>query len=269
MGEMVFVKLGGSLITDKQQPETPRRDVIRRLAQEIAAVRRAHPALQLVLGHGSGSFGHVYGRRYGTRSGVQDAEGWYGFAATADAAARLHRIVVGELLAAGVPAWGIQPGVALRCRDGQIYAGPDEAVQLALGRGLQPVLYGDVALDDLRGGTIASTEEIFLWLARRLSPRRVVLLGQVDGVYSADPHLHPAARPIPTLDAASLSQLQGAFGQSHGVDVTGGMAAKVQQAVELAQAVPGLEVIICSGLPPGHLSRALTEEACTIGTRIV
>ena len=62
-----FLKLGGSLITDKRQPETPRMDVIERLAQEIAAARAANPSLQLVLGHGSGSFGHIYARQYGTR----------------------------------------------------------------------------------------------------------------------------------------------------------------------------------------------------------
>ncbi len=121
----VFLKLGGSLITDKRQPETPRADVIRRLAEEIAQAQRANKDLRLVVGHGSGSFGHVFGQRYGTRDGVRTAEGWYGFAATGDAAARLNRLVVEALLAAGIPAWSIQPGATLRCRRGVIEAGPD------------------------------------------------------------------------------------------------------------------------------------------------
>ncbi len=112
--DVVFLKLGGSLITDKRQAETPRPDVIARLAAEIAAARAQVPTMQLVIGHGSGSFGHVVGRRYGTRAGVESAVDWYGFAATADAAARLNRIVVAALLAADVPAWAIQPSVTLR-----------------------------------------------------------------------------------------------------------------------------------------------------------
>ncbi|MFN3331018.1 MAG: uridylate kinase, partial [Caldilinea sp.] len=66
---LVFLKLGGSLITDKRKAETPRLDVIARLAQEIAAAQQDDPALRLVIGHGSGSFGHIYGRKYGTRDG--------------------------------------------------------------------------------------------------------------------------------------------------------------------------------------------------------
>ncbi|MEZ4718850.1 MAG: hypothetical protein R2851_22555 [Caldilineaceae bacterium] len=44
MAERIFLKLGGSLITDKRAPETPRLDVIHRLAAEIAAARPKYPA---------------------------------------------------------------------------------------------------------------------------------------------------------------------------------------------------------------------------------
>lgn len=266
-GELVFLKLGGSLITDKRQPETPRLDVIERLAAEIAEVQRARPDLRLVIGHGSGSFGHVHGRRYGTRDGVRTPEQWLGFAAVADAAARLNRIVVAALLAAGIPAWSIQPGAVLRCYDGQIMAGPEDTVLLALGRGLTPVVFGDVALDTVRGGTIASTEEIFDWLAGALRPQRLVLAGEVDGIFTADPLLNPAARRIPRLAPELLATEELALGGSHGVDVTGGMRAKVAQSLALVERWPDLVITLCSGLEAGHVARALQGEA--VGTQIV
>ena len=74
--DTIFLKLGGSLITDKTQVETVRADVLTRLAAEIAQARRENTALRLVLGHGSGSFGHVAAARRGTRQGVADAEDW-------------------------------------------------------------------------------------------------------------------------------------------------------------------------------------------------
>lgn len=268
MSQLVFLKLGGSLITDKRQPESPRADLLAELAQMLATLRQEQPALQVVLGHGSGSFGHVVGRRYGTRQGVRTATEWYGFAATADAAARLNRIVVGALLAAGVAAWAIQPSVALRSHAGQLLSVPSDTVQRALAAGLLPVVYGDVVLDDVRGGTIASTEEIFAGLAADLHPRRIILAGEVDGVYSADPNLEPGAQRIPTITPASFASFQAALGGSHGVDVTGGMAAKVSQALALAQAHPGLEIIICSGLQPAQLQRVLLDPTAAIGTRI-
>ncbi len=191
MSGLIFLKLGGSLITDKRVAETPRLDVLTRLAQEIAHARADQPTLRLVIGHGSGSFGHVVGSRYGTRHGVTSAQGWYGFAATGDAAARLNRLVTAALLNAGIPAWSIQPGAVVRAVDGKVVTGPTETVALALDRGLVPVVYGDVVLDSVRGGTIASTEEIFEQLVQDLHPSRLILAGEVDGVFSADPQLDP------------------------------------------------------------------------------
>ncbi len=263
---LVYCKLGGSLLTDKRGVEEARLDVIAALAAEIAAARRADPTLRLILGHGSGSFGHVHAKTHGTRAGVATPAQWYGFAATADAAARLNRLVTAALLAAGIPAWSIQPSVALRCEDGAVIAGPEATVAEALARGLLPVVHGDVALDSVRGGTIAGTEEIFAWLARTLPPARVILAGEVAGVYTADPTRDPAARLVPEITPSTLARVAAGLGGSHGADVTGGMAAKVAEALGWVQRLPGLEVLICSGLTPGNLTAALVEPARAVGT---
>jgi isopentenyl phosphate kinase len=262
----IFVKLGGSLLTDKREIEQPRLDVIRRLAQEIQRARLEQPTLRLVLGHGSGSFGHVHARTHGTRAGVATGEQWLGFAQTADAAARLNRIVVGELLAAGVPAWSIQPSVALRCADGRVAAGPESTVLAALARGLLPVIFGDVALDTVRGATIASTEEIFEAIDDALLPSRIILAGEVGGIYSADPLLDASAALIPRVTPQSFAEIRAGLGGSHGVDVTGGMAAKVAQALGWITRRPELTVLICSGLEPDNLYRALIGSSTTVGS---
>lgn len=265
---LIFLKLGGSLITDKRQTETVRHEVLTRLAAELAAVRLANPQVRLIIAHGSGSFGHVHAKRYGTRAGVHTPEEWMGFALTADAAARLNRLVISALLQAGVPAWSIQPSATLRCADGRVARGLIDNIAQALANGLVPVVFGDVALDDVRGGTIASTEEIFEWLALQLRPQRIVLAGEVDGIYTADPQLHAAAQRIPVITPATLQDLQAVVGESHGVDVTGGMAAKVAQAVRMITQIPQLDLIICSGLIPGHLEGALLTKTAAVGTRI-
>jgi isopentenyl phosphate kinase len=257
---LVYVKLGGSLITDKRSAETPRLSVIGQIAREIAAARQADPTLRLLVGHGSGSFGHVVGSRYGTRQGVATSEQWYGFAATADAAARLNRIVAAALLAESIPAWSIQPSVALRCQDGKVVAGPVESVAEALSHNLVPLIYGDVALDHVRGGTIASTEEIFEWLADHLLPRRMILAGEVAGVYTSDPQRDPTARRLPRITPDTLMTARQGLGASIGTDVTGGMLAKVQQAVQMVARHSGLQILICSGLVEGAIFRALTGD---------
>lgn len=276
---LLFLKLGGSLITNKRQAETPRLDVIERLANEIAAARRANPDLRLLIGNGAGSFGHVPARKYRTRDGVATPEEWFGYTETADAAARLNRLVVAALIDAGVPAWTLQPSAMLSCVDGKIRTGSAQPIGQALLNGLVPVVHGDVALDSVRGGTIVSTEEIFEWLALHLpnylssfsgddvttanneewSLRRLVLAGEVDGIYTADPQVNPGAALIPVITPETLSEVEGGLGASHGVDVTGGMNAKVRQALDMIAQTPGLQVTICSGLTDKTVYETLNE----------
>jgi isopentenyl phosphate kinase len=266
MPDLIFLKLGGSLLTDKNRAATPRQDVLERLAAELAAVRAARPEMRLLVGHGSGSFGHVVGNRYGTRQGVRDAAGWCGFAETAAAAARLNRLVVDALLAAGVPVWPVQPSASARCHDGMLTKLDIYPLQQALEHGLVPLTYGDVALDDVRGGTIISTEEIFAFLSPRLHTARIVLLGVVDGVYSGDPLRDPAAHRWSRLTPADVEILGTTLGQSHGVDVTGGMLTKVRIMARLVQAMPGLVVQLASGEQPGSLRNLLLNPTDTAGT---
>ncbi len=265
---VVYLKLGGSLITDKRRPETPRLEVLQRLAQEIRAAWTAHPEMRLVLGHGSGSFGHVAARRYGTRQGVHTSEEWYGFAVTGDAAARLNRQVTAALLAVRLPVWSIQPGAAALCQDGRLIRGPEETVREALARGLIPLIYGDVVLDTVRGGTIASTEELFERLAEHIPPTRLILAGEVPGVFTADPQRSPDARHLPRITPSTYRALRAGMGPSAGVDVTGGMASKVEQALRMVQRHPGLRILLCDGRTPGVVEQALRGEVEVEGTWI-
>ena len=173
---LTFLKLGGSLITDKTQEATPRLEHLERLAAEVRAALEARPDIRLVLGHGSGSFGHFAGRRYGTRAGVHNDQEWVGYARVSAAAARLNRLVTDAFLEAGVPVLSLQPSASAHCDDGQLRALETAPIQTALAHGLVPILYGDVALDAVRGGTIVSTEEIFLHLAPLLRPRAFAFL---------------------------------------------------------------------------------------------
>lgn len=288
---LVFLKLGGSLITNKRQAETPRLDVITRLAQEIAAARQQNPNLRLVIGNGAGSFGHVPAKKYRTRDGVATPDEWFGYTETADAAARLNRLIVNALLKANVPAWTLQPSAMVSCADGKIVSGSAQPIAQALRNGLVPVVHGDVALDSVRGGTIISTEEIFEWLALALPDcianaeqpekwrlRRIVLAGEVDGIFSSDPLLDPNAKLISTITPETFASIKDGLGSSHGVDVTGGMLAKVQQAFEMTRQTEGLDIIVCSGLIEENVFHTLkdeypsdvgaSEEKHHVGTRI-
>jgi isopentenyl phosphate kinase len=260
---VVFLKLGGSLITDKTQAYTARHETIGRLASEVRQALNGAPDLSLLIGHGSGSFGHWAARPHSTRQGVRTPEQWRGYAKVAAAAARLNRIVTDLFLAADVPVLSVQPSASAHCRDGALSAMDTRPIHAALARRLVPLVYGDVALDDVRGGTIISTEDIFLYLANELQPARILLLGEVPGV------LGPDGAILPCITPADLPTLGAALAGSGGVDVTGGMADKVARMVELAQRHPETRIHILTGTEPGLLTRVLLSTSPHTGTQIV
>ena len=266
MTERVFLKLGGSLITDKRRLETPRPEVITRVAQEIRAALDERPDLRLVLGHGSGSFGHFYADRYKVIEG--NLEDWIGYCQTGAAAQRLNRMVTDALLSAGVPVVSIQPSASALCEDGVLASMEMEPIDQALRHGLVPLIYGDVAWDSVRGCTIISTEQIFICLARSLCPARIIEAGEVDGVHTGDPQRDAIVRRIPEISGKNYDEVQEMLSTSFGVDVTGGMLTKVASLYQLVNEQPSLTVRIISGQHGGAIQRVLCDRAAAEGTLI-
>jgi len=259
---MIFLKLGGSLITDKDSPETARVDVLRRLAIEIRQALAQRPDLRLLIGHGSGSFGHSAASRFGTHQGAGTPEEWVGFAEVWAVANRLHRLVVDELRQAGLPAMGFPPSASAVAEDGALISLAIEPIDRALREGLIPVVAGDVAFDRVRGTTILSTERVFAYLAPRLQPERLLLAGIEAGVFADFP---ANSRLMATLTRTDLAAVR--VGAAAAPDVTGGMGDKVRQALDLVEALPQMEALIFSAEQPGRLQAALSGESP--GTRLL
>jgi isopentenyl phosphate kinase len=274
MPELVFLKLGGSLITDKTRPYTPRLDVLADLASQIAATRMRTPDLRLLLGHGSGSFGHTAAREYRTREGFPGAtpigretmgEGgyWHGFAEVAYQAAALNRLVMEALQVAEVPAMTFPPSAGMIARDGRVAVWNLAPLRAALEAGLLPVIYGDAVFDQQLGGTILSTEELMAYLAHQLHPTHILLAGLEAGVWE---DFSIRERLFNEITPGSLAAIRQKIGPARGADVTGGMLAKVEQMLSLVQEVPGLRVQIFSGETGQNLERVLGGEI--LGTLI-
>jgi isopentenyl phosphate kinase len=247
---LTLLKLGGSLITDKNQKATLRPDVLQRIAQEIAQALQEEP-FPLLIGHGSGSFGHYEAKQHQTIKGVHSSEEWQGFARVASIAAELNFHVAAALQNAGVSVMRFQPSASAIAKDGMIETMTLEPIQTALEHGLVPLVYGDVAIDTVRGGTIISTETIFSYLVKHLPVSRILLLGEVDGVWDEQKQI------IPNISPANFPEIQAALGGSGGVDVTGGMETKVSDMLELAQSAPHPEIFILNGLASNRLTDAL------------
>lgn len=254
MNTIALLKLGGSLITDKSKPLTARPRVIRRLAREIKAALSRRKNLQIILAHGSGSFGHVPATRYATAEGFKDDLGRMGACITHDVAAQINRIVVKELLGVGLPAVSVPPSTIFTGFAGKPSGKFLEPVLILLKNRIIPVLYGDVIWDRKQGSAVFSGETSLKIVAEELvkigwKVDRDIQCGVEDGVRGKN------GRVIPRITEKNFPRLRKYLSSSASTDVTGGMLHKVKESLALARL--GVRTLITGGAR-GRLQRALT-----------
>jgi isopentenyl phosphate kinase len=213
------LKLGGSVVTEKDTPET-----VDEAALAAAAAAVADAEDDLVVVHGGGSFGH----HAAAERGVSSSEGTRSAAdavAIHDAMGRLNRAVLDALQETGVEACPVRPlSVASRDAGGDLSL-PTGSTETMLEEGFTPVLHGDGVVQSGSGVTITSGDDLVVALARELEVDRVGLCSTVPGVLDTDGDV------IERID--QFADVADAVGASDATDVTGGMAAKVEKLLAL------------------------------------
>jgi glutamate 5-kinase len=136
-------------------------------------------------------------------------------------------------------------------------------LQVLLGQGALPVINENdsVATDELRYG---DNDRLSARAAQMMQADALVLLSDVDGLYTADPNLDPAARHIPVLDTIDEESERAASGSRRGGVGTGGMRTKLMAAA-IARG-SGCATIIASGKEPHPIGRLANGERATVIT---
>lgn len=248
------MKIGGSVITDKNGELAARTQEINRLTEEIQKT-----AIQnLIVVHGGGSFGHPYAQRYALKDGLKKDSQKIGFSETHHVMTVLNGLVMDSLVWRGVRAVSITPSSCLITENGRIKCFEDAPLRTFLKMGFMPILYGDAVLDTKLGFTILSGDQLVSALASRFNAERIVVGVDVDGLYDGDPKVEKSAKMLRHLTLAELQKLQDKLGKPTACDVTGGMLGKV------AELIPAIErkisVTIVNGMKPNYVYRALTGE---------
>lgn len=259
----LLIKLGGSLITDKTGVRSVRRGILKQLAQDLAQfLEQVPPDVRVIVGHGSGSFGHAAAA--GTAldpSHDGDEDLVQAAVRTQEAAAALHQVVSEELVASGVPAFSFAPGSFLVTRDGSPERLFVEPLLGALFSGAHLLVRGDVAVDRQSGFRIVSTETVLAALVDELGKQLRVLgavwLGETAGLLDSSGLTVPEIEPSCDVDAL--------IGSTRGTDVTGGMAHRLAFARRLAE--QGVPSLLLDGRQPGRLRLAL-EHLLTQGGEV-
>lgn len=112
--------------------------------------------------------------------------------------------------------------------------------------------------------TIGENDSLSAIVARLISADLLVLLSDIDGLYTADPRKDPEAKLIPTVEniTPEILALAGGTGSCLG---SGGMATKLRAAKIVMDA--GIDMVITNGDDPEQLYALL--ESSAVGTRFI
>nr|XP_028590451.1 isopentenyl phosphate kinase-like isoform X3 [Podarcis muralis] len=173
---------------------------------------------------------------------------------------RLNHLVTEELVSHGIPAVGISPFGTWKTSCKNVIQAGFDTVKDVLDSGYVPVLHGDCALDSEQHCCILSGDKIIEVLAKKFSPRRVVFLTDVSGIYSCPPDT-PGARLVDSIVVGPDGNMEPPVLSSilpH--DTTGGVSLKLQTAVNIVSQSHGtIPVLICK------LDSEAAERACLTG----
>lgn len=220
------IKLGGSVITDKDEPLSINVPALLGIGEEIAAAMR-ETDLSLAIVHGGGSYGHPSVRECLDRKGVIDEPC---YVRTTYLMSELSLTVTQVLIAAGVPAVMLTTRSVCAVKSGRPDCGLGIAAEMA-GRGLVPVLFGDGVLSD-DGYEVISGDDIVWLLAKAMGDAEVVFVTDVDGIFDKDPRKAPDARLLTEVSASEAMSFVGGSGKT---DVTGGMRSKLVKGLKHAR----------------------------------
>lgn len=263
MKKLIIVKLGGSVITDKDSQEPKANpESIRRLSKELSQIYQ--DKYRLIVIHGAGSYAHPLVKKYRLNLGVKTKRQKEVLLKVHKQLTKLNNLILKSLVENHVPATALSPHTFIEQRNGKLLDFDYSRIKKALEKNLVPILFGDMVKDPILNHSVLSGDTIVTYLANKLQADQVIFLCDVDGIYTADPKVNPTAKLIPEINDQNFHKIIKGLTSTKRQDVTGEMRGKL---ISLRRNLKGLPVMIVNGLKPQTLQQALMQ--ASIGTKLL
>ncbi len=234
---MLYIKLGGSLITYKKEGMfSIKKSILKSISRELEPFLRD----KIFLAHGAGSFGHVPVIKHNLQNGLREGSE-LGASEVMVRVSELNSIISKVMLEENIPVVPFPARSVFMRNKGEISCNLS-FIKYLIDHNFIPLTHGDLIPDEEIGTYILSADEIPIYLAP-LGLKKVIFLTDVPGVLDEEGKL------IRELKRGSLPELKGGE-----FDVTGAMGGKLSHAFKLASM--GIEVVIAGYLNNGDLRRA-------------
>ncbi len=237
-----MIKLGGAVITEKEREKCAKREVIRKIMEEISG-----KAVGIV--HGGGSFGHPLAKKVRMnekRVNVKEA------LEVMKAMDMLSSIVLSEAERAGIDGALLRPRDFVVNKEARIYEAYWKIFSAYHSSGAVPITHGDVVPDLTLGFSVCSGDDLMVGMCKELRPDLAIFLTDVPGIYERDPKEDPRAKMFEEISSSKLKELKISPSWK---DATGGMARKVEAILKIAEICP---VYVLKGDDVDNLRRAIS-----------
>ena len=234
---MILIKLGGSIITNKEKPLSARRKTIDKLTKSLKRIDEP-----IIIVHGGGSYGHFWSVKYDmhTKERKYDLRG---VAIVKNSMIELNKIILDLMLKNKLNPYSLPP-TDFMSGNKPIPKKVKEIEKIAKS-GLIPVTYGDALWYGQNKSFILSGDKIMTHLAKILKPRLCVFALNEDGLYSdlkSKKLIHELKGQRPLISQNKM-------------DVTGGMTRKVEEASKISKM--GMNVFFVNGNKPERIVKAI------------
>ena len=254
---VILLKLGGSLLTDKNKPFSIREDIVEGSVQQIVDAKE-----KVVLIHGGGSFGHPLAKKYSIMNGIDSSipNQVLGLTETHQSMNKFNSHLVNSFLEKNYPALPIQTSSIFIKDSQEISTSSMEVVETALDLNILPILYGDIILDKQGSFSIISGDQIILELCKNLDRYRiskVIFTMETDGIYVADKEGGDNSILVTECYSDQLENLNLAnLGQK--IDVTGGIKGKINFIQKICN--HNIPVQLINGLKDEYIYKSLKNQ---------
>jgi isopentenyl phosphate kinase len=257
MKNLILIKFGGSLISDKTKVNKARLDVINDLSRQIKKVLNENKSLSLIIATGAGGFGHPEAQKY--ENNLEKGRPFIKAAVK-----KLNKIVVSSLNNAGVSAFSVEPSEIAKYKDGQMTELLYGYIIKLLKKNVIPVFHADLVKDQTRGISILSMDKFLVETAimfknRGFEEEKIIFCGKTDGV------LDDKGITIPIINQNNFFRISHYFINNKEIDTSGGMKRKVEECLRLINR--NIRCLIINGQIKNNLRKAILGKE-VIGTKI-
>lgn len=234
---MILIKLGGSIITNKEKPLSVRRKTIDNLAKSLKKIQGP-----IIIVHGGGSYGHYWSVKYDmhTKERKYDLRG---VSIVKNSMIELNKIILDSFLKNKLKPYCLPP-TDFMTGNKPIPKKVKEIEKISKS-GLIPVTFGDALWYGQNKTFILSGDKIMTHLAKILKPKLCIFALNEDGVYSdlkSKKLIHELKGESPSISENKM-------------DVTGGMTRKIEEASRISKM--GMNVFFVNGNKPERIVKAV------------